>query len=177
MSAWLVSKRHVDVLVSAALQFPQHGSKLRFRIRDVPTKPSDYAKGEPWGPTAIKTFNERMTEVTRTNASDVGQMLWTENHKSLRHRYTDADESWPAEQYDFAEIHGRLDPVVVLKAIDCYEYQSCEHPEWEESAAYSLCDALRRVAIARLPGYESAPWGLDEESLVTRDEIERRRLM
>jgi hypothetical protein len=48
----------------------------------------------------------------------------------------------------------------VAKAIACYEYQACECADWEQSEAVQFCDALRRKMIARLPGYEAAPWGV-----------------
>jgi hypothetical protein len=52
--------------------------------------------------------------------------------------------------------------VAVLKLIDCYEYQSCERPDWHESEAYAYCDALRRRLIAQLPGYDAAPWAMGD---------------
>lgn len=55
----------------------------------------------------------------------------------------------------------KIDPVVTLKSIACYSYQSCEHDGWETSRAKELCDRLRDGAISALPGYEQAPWGID----------------
>ena len=50
----------------------------------------------------------------------------------------------------------------VLKATDCYEYQSCEHPEWPSSNAHDFIQALRKDAWRLLEGYEEAPWGAPE---------------
>jgi hypothetical protein len=53
-------------------------------------------------------------------------------------------------------------PVQVVKACNCYDYQSNEHPEWEGSFAQALSEMIRGEAIAALPGYDSAAWGIDE---------------
>jgi hypothetical protein len=53
------------------------------------------------------------------------------------------------------------DVVVLIKAIHCYEYQSCEHDEWEKSKAADYCTALESMLVHELPGYDAAPWGID----------------
>ena len=50
--------------------------------------------------------------------------------------------------------------LVLLKALACLEYQSCERPDWHGSVAEQLIGIIRRRAIAALPGYEDAPWGI-----------------
>ncbi len=62
--------------------------------------------------------------------------------------------------YPATEMRFTKQPTAVegLSAIKCYEYQTCEHPEWEQSAAHAFCDALRDLLIGCLPGYEAAPW-------------------
>ncbi len=55
-----------------------------------------------------------------------------------------------------------VDPVQVLKALECYEHQSCEHPGWESSSARAWCDSLRQQAIAHLPGYDAAAWAIGD---------------
>ncbi len=58
-----------------------------------------------------------------------------------------------------------IEPLVsaaeLAKGIANYEYQSCEHPEWEGSEAHAFCRALKEEILASLPGYEDAPWGWD----------------
>ena len=55
--------------------------------------------------------------------------------------------------------------MIVLKALVAYEYQSCEHEQWSSSQAESFCDALRAVAITTLPGYDAAPWLIDDRNI------------
>lgn len=135
MSAWRVSKTHIDVLVTVAIDARHPGSSFYF-----------YHEGEG-------------RYVTRETADEIGRMLWEENFRSVNHRY---DESEPVPEYRFARTEDK--PIVeVLKGIDCYEYQSCEHDEWESSAAKRFCDSLRDTLIGKLPGYDAAPWGWEEQ--------------
>ena len=53
----------------------------------------------------------------------------------------------------------------MLKALACYEYQACEHAEWPTSEAYQFCEALRRRAIPRAPGYDAAEWEISDPNV------------
>jgi hypothetical protein len=53
-----------------------------------------------------------------------------------------------------------MDPLLVIKQVHCYEYQSCEHNQWDESAAKKIVNGVRNKAIHRLPGYDDMPWGI-----------------
>lgn len=130
MSAFMVSKRHIDYLITAGLDFANGYGPLR------------------WG-------KDHRRELTRETASETGAILWAENRASVNYRY---DENKAANPYEYSRYPGRIDPVQVLKAISCLEYQSCEHPEWEASEAKSFCEALRRRTIGFLPGFEDAAW-------------------
>ena len=125
MSAWIVSKKHIDLLVGAALA---HGLAGR-----------------------------------RDTADELGAALWEENYASVNYRYADCSgrdlQLCPSYHYDPSTPTS--DPVVLLKQLDCYEYQTCEHQGWLDSRARQLCSALRSAAIHSLPGYKAAPWGID----------------
>lgn len=68
------------------------------------------------------------------------------------------NEDTPA--YPWLEFH-----IATPAALSCYEYQSCEHPEWEGSRARGFCSEFRDCLIATLPGYEDASWGFDEDEV------------
>jgi len=51
---------------------------------------------------------------------------------------------------------------VVLKAIACYAYQSSDWEDWERSRASAFCETLRFKLIGILPGYDAAPWGIED---------------
>lgn len=86
---------------------------------------------------------------------DTASMLHAENVKSVNYRYLqDAQE--------VAIVYGpsapELRPIEVIKAIDCLDYQSCGHPDWESSVANKLLKEIQSKAVTLLPGYESARW-------------------
>lgn len=147
MSAFVVSKAHIDYIVHAALA-------------------CGYVKydGEV---------------VSRENADHVGRALWKTNVDSVTHRYPqdtlhsgtlpgpcDLDHESLLTYKCPALPTRRFDPVVALKALDCYEYQSCELPNWRETPAYRFCDWLRDSLIGKLPGYDDAPWEIEDAHAV-----------
>jgi hypothetical protein len=92
-------------------------------------------------------------------ADEKGQMLWRENVTSVSYRYNlptrDATELAQYErdvegyEYEPCEPTGET----IDAAIDCLDYQSCEHDGWEASAA---CALLRNLRIA-FPAAPPAP--------------------
>lgn len=128
MSAFVVSEKHIDYLVSAAY---------------------------------LWTRTQGINGYERDNAA---RMLEAENRRSVAYRYPSAAESNPVAIADALNARPpvrltlNVNPVQVLKAIACLEYQSCEHPEWETSTARAWLESLRNQAIANLPGYETAAW-------------------
>lgn len=130
MSAFIVSTDHIDYLVSAALAYGRGGY-----------------------------VNYGDTYISAQNATDTGAGLIAENTASVQHRYPDRDDLAmdTATAYRFRPfLH--VTPVQTLKAIQCYEYQACEHPGWESSNANRFCEQLRNAAIDNLPGYSEADW-------------------
>lgn len=114
-------------------------------------------------------------------ARALGQALWRENHRSVNYRYGERTRT-PRYTPHLSDERGPLHPVAVLKAIGCYEYQTCEHPEWEASAARRFTQRLEAAILAANPElavqmparyggggtepayyhhpvYEAAPWG------------------
>ena len=53
-----------------------------------------------------------------------------------------------------------LDPVQVLKACDCYDYQSCETDDYPQSEAKRMIETIKTWAITTLPSYDKAEWAL-----------------
>ena len=158
MSAWIVSKAHIDALVSAAMT---SGNPMSWYY-DNPSR-----RGE-------------ITYTDTVKASEVGMMLWGENLASINARYPDTiddptacpgpcdfDGSASVPAYQFTRTQ-QMTPVQIIKAIHCYEYQSCEHEGWKTSEAHAFCEALTDKMTNALPGYDDAPWGLDEEDVRPR---------
>lgn len=154
MSAYIVNAKHLNYLIAAGLQ-GSFRDPMRWMVPE-PALETDHMRGEAWGPTSVESVRRRSRELTRDTADAVGQMLADENYRSVNHRY--AEDEDPEGFFAFDRAPVSVDPVQALKAIRCYEYQSCEHPEWENSEARAFCDALRLRMINKLPGYEEAAW-------------------
>lgn len=103
----------------------------------------------------------------------VANILSLANAASIEERYPDtkdAPENAPGDLETFepwtaSEIHKydcawlSTDPVQVIKAVDCYQYQACEAGTWLDSMAKEITDKLARIATHNLPGYDDAEWG------------------
>lgn len=148
MSAFIVGKDHIDLLTSQIVG----QSNLMFVRGGI----VDGYSG-PW------------TTLDDLDADRIGSILWAENLASIEARYPDTAEThsnYPGPN-DFtreqvAAYRWRRTPPVtpaeVFKAIDCYQYQSCEHKGWDTSHAKWLTDALRAPIARQVPGYDEAPW-------------------
>lgn len=89
----------------------------------------------------------------RPEAEAVGQMLADANAASMAARYDDLtpDESNPA--FVLTETtEGRLHPGWALKAVACWDYQSCEYDGHATSDARAWCDRLESAIRERHPG-------------------------
>ena len=87
---------------------------------------------------------------------EIGQILIDENFRSVNYRY--GEDSTPDT---FQSILLRnYSPVEIIKACHCYEYQSCETDDWEESEAFAIVRVLKGRAIRRLPGYNASQWNI-----------------
>lgn len=112
---------------------------------------------------------DHWTRKNEDDATKVARVLLAENLRSVRYRYPGDDElPGPIETPEADTLSMRLrdianrkvrNPVWILKMADCLEYQSCETPDWKDTEAKALLDSIRRLAIAKLPGYDEAPWG------------------
>ena len=171
MSAFEVDATHIDVMVSAALQRVSCGETMRWYHGDIPgTQPGEMLPG---GEDYASACERTRREVTSETAETWGATLLAENRRSVNHRY---DEEEIEEPYVFTEYAGSFKPAAILKALDCYEYQSCEHPGWEASEAHSFCEALRSRMIHQLPGYADAPWEVHNASdVMTGEAIQLRQ--
>lgn len=142
MSAFMVDKNHIDYLVFVA---------------------------EGWG-----TLQGRH----QMDGEDFGQLLWDENRKSIDCRYPDCagnDDDVPGPISETFQYHGRgggfwhiINPVFVLSAIRCLDYQSCEHDGWRESQACEMLEQMSAEAIQRLCNAADAPWGAPEADAKVR---------
>lgn len=170
MSAFVVDKVHIDLLVTAA------GCVI----------PSEHRSGLSWyfeprdNRAPVDQFpNLERRELPYMDADEshaVGQMLWGENLLSIEFRYPDTLDggNWPGpcsfegwtsvQAYTFERVPGTVAPWVVLDALSCYDYQSCEHPGWRTSEAKAFCEALTHKMLSMLRR-NSGTWDIDHRDV------------
>lgn len=156
MSAYIVNKNHIMFLLAAMGSRSILGRGSRF---------SYYWDAKPDCRTEVDSYDPQAM-------ADVGNLLLRENLASVTARYPrESSATLPGPRDHDCEItpadigrycYGVVDPVQVLKACDCLEYQSCEHDGWRASEARAVLEALRRAAWHALPGYDGAEWGAPE---------------
>lgn len=139
MSAFIVSNTHINALLSYAID-----------------KQVTY-----WNEKA----GER-TRITRHNAEEVGRILMDENVRSVCARYRDAgnDEKSAGADYSFQYFSTPLTAAEVIKACQCLEYQSCETDDYDASLAWRITQDIKNHACHHVPGYDAAPWEINERS-------------
>jgi hypothetical protein len=145
MSAWVVAKAHIDAMINTAVAlYADRNHELCWMHDGV------------------------LRKLTDDELNRVGQMLVDENVRSVIGRYPDTlhggdipgpVDPYYARPYILQESERDVPAVELLKLIDCYEHQACEHDEWKTSEACTFCDDLRCAAIMKLRGYQAAPWG------------------
>ena len=150
MSAFIVSEGHICALIAAChhprnlVQWRGESGTFRFRTTDGST----YCCLDPESQDAV------------------GRMLLAENIRSVAYRYPrDVPGERPGpvpnpepDLFQFRSPKRRPTPVEALRLLGCYEYQSCEREDWEQSEAWRFCRAAQEHLITTLPGYEDAAW-------------------
>jgi hypothetical protein len=129
MSAFVVGNRHIDLLVAAALRW-HADDKISY-----------------WHAGQWHVGNE-------TQENELGHILLAENVRSVNHRYEEQD---PNPDYIYTWLPtDEINAVLILKACNCYEYQTCETSDWEQTEAHAIVEAIVHKAISHLHGYEEA---------------------
>lgn len=162
MSAYIVGNDMIDLIVSACL----------------------YKKGRDSDP--FRVFTEDGWQAwfdTQQDGDALAHLLREANWDSVNYRYQDSATPWDSET-PFRKVHhiggerGALIPWGhVLLALDCYEYQSCEHPGYSDSLACQVIDTVRRQVCKHVARGIDAPWEWSREGLEKREREHRDRIM
>ena len=146
MSAFIVGKDHIDLLVSAATDY-----EVRWFTDDRPR-------------TAGKSYADIVRNARDIDPNDIGAMLVRENVASVSDRYPDDKpgelpgpvDAYYTRPFRFQRVFDLPSTATILHAIAGYEYQSCEHDGWEVSEARFFCEALRSRLVMLLPAPDGA---------------------
>lgn len=130
MSAYIVTHTHINAIVTWA-------SDRRVT----------FTYGSPgWDATYQVQGSEQAT----------AELLYAANVISVNYRYK-LDDPVGTVTYGPTSLYR---PIEIIKLCSSLEYQSCEHPGWDDSLAKKLLDEIRHAAITKLPGYDAAPWSI-----------------
>lgn len=111
----------------------------------------------------VPSRRERVT-IMNNNATEIGAILLDQNERSVRHRYPGiAPSELPGTiGENAASFRWRprvpLQPVQIMKACHCLDYQCCETKDWERTIAFLIVQAILNDASRRVPGYDGAKW-------------------
>lgn len=155
MSALVISDAVIDRILSAAIYtLPADRFGPLTWTAQPNSLPADLPDDLRPPPTWVPDLTPR-GPLTPATATVVGTMLLAENRASVAHRYRFpyqpphyryGGDDLPGRPLSVADLlsFGRIDhPGATAKAIEVYEYQSCEHPGWWTSEARSFCAAIR----------------------------------
>lgn len=173
MSAYVVSKTHIDLMVKLALEGPRDAPH-DWRLIWWATNPTTFGTTEPGQALPSAAVLSRAATIRREaspeTADATGEMLMNANVESVGHRYDEqpfendlpghADYLMP---YRYADPGYRPTLAESVGIIAGYEYQSCEHPGWDGSEAYRFCVDLKDRLLRLIPGEHGWTW--DEEDL------------
>lgn len=105
---------------------------------------------------------ENRIDINGLNTTAIGKILLAENVRSVNYRYHETDTP---DDYSYRHFATPLTAIEVIKACDCLDYQSCETPDWDQTVAWRILQAIKSHAMHDLPGYDSAPWGISERTI------------
>ncbi len=166
MSAFMVGKDHIDALVSVALHGPTDGAGNWEGPRWAAHDPRATSwESQEWRQCSLHaTGNASVRAVT---PDQLGELIWTENERSVEARYPSDHASMLSVDYCLGytytpvPIKFRLTAAQAFSAVACLEYQSCESDDWTDSESWRFLDALKSSLIGVLPGYADASWEVD----------------
>lgn len=161
MSAFLVSRAHVDVLVRLAISGAADAEPAARRL-DFPARVKD--ESGRWRRVAPV---DDLQHADLIDPSEVGRILWAENAASVEHRYNEPAGN-PDEEYVYTDPGFAPTSAEAAKALVCIEFQSCEHPGWAGSTAFGIVQVLRSAVLASLPGTDRAPWAWGASDVAAR---------
>lgn len=134
MSAFMVSKKHIDALVTFA------------------TKPDRFD-----GVIKVMDDDGLDLELTPDTATFLGRVLRDQNWRSVQENHP--GDPHPREPYSHEPVNG-IGPVEIIKLCHCYRYQSCETSDYDYTLAERIIEGIIERAVRQVPGYEEADWAI-----------------
>lgn len=144
MSAFLMSKTDIDILVTAFARLKPHGRKLL-------------------------NLNAFGLTLWRENAASV---TFRYRHKPRAELEAAFPDLAVIERYRFKTVLARPEAVAQIAA--CYDYQTCEHDGYEASEARQIYLAIAAAYPETMPGAGEMPWGVSNRDDLERVKLIKR---
>lgn len=133
MSAFICSEKHVNTIVSYAAE------------NDI----SVYIKA---------ASGQRYWHSVKKDPILIAKILKQANVDSVNHRYNESDK--PSRAKYKPEATAFISPIQIVKLCNCFDYQSCEVDDYDDSDAARIINSIRSNAITNIPGYNDAAWAI-----------------
>lgn len=123
---------------------------------------------------------QAITDFTVEQANLIADDLQRENIASIKDRYEHNPEAiadmtggvpdhvnitW--REYDQAQTFASENRMTVIKVAQYVDYQSCEHDDWQQSRARERLIGVIAHCVSKLPGYDAAPWGINDGTIAS----------
>lgn len=131
MSAFIVSNTHIATIINYGID---------------PNLWISYKWEGNWIPLASQSANRLAT------------LLMDENLRAVNARYR---EQYPP--HEFIPVSVMLttrEPMRILKAVHCLQYQCNETEDWPQTEAYAILKAIEEYVVRTLPGYDEVEWSI-----------------
>jgi len=150
MSAFVVSKKHIDAIVS---------------FLGAPPPPSKFSSSRTAAQQIYGSLAGKAPPSNEEAMRWIGQQLLRENVRSVNYRYGERDR---VGKYEPPKPDGSLKAIAIAKLLECLDYQSCERRDYHRSLAYRInvtatAYVYKLVAMRSLDAAEEmerAPWSI-----------------
>lgn len=174
MSAFVVGTDHIDYLVTAVTTWHGLHSVSTLYLSDTQAEQVVAAGGEVEG----YQYGAGQTWNPARQPDALGRLLLGENITSVRHRYPGEPDTdlpgprpWvPAHEYTYRSVSPVfMSPAQVIRAIECWQYQTCEYTGADTAPGWLLTDRLYRVAVDRILDGSDLQWEWDRATAAAKD--------
>jgi len=102
------------------------------------------------------------------NIQSIWDCLRNANNESLNAAYGDRHGDMTDKPVPFICVEHLPDPLQMIRIVQNFEYQACEHKGWYASKAAAICSSIIDLAIEKMiktdkRGRDGIGWGFDEE--------------
>lgn len=151
MSAYTVSPDTIDLIIGAANRF--------MADTYLDPKQADEIRRAGVEQHLMPLVGSRVS--ARGWDSELGDVLWSQNARSVAYRYSEPAELKPRPWKPVNHLRGSdaRYAAMVLKSCACYSYQACETPDWLETFAAEIIRTVEHAAIRVITEAHDAPWG------------------